>query len=133
MGAFTMTWCAAPADGETDWLPEFERYVDGLDDAALLSMGIAADPFLDPDEAADLAEFDRESFRQSLLEAGRELLRRVQREGNREVLWLPDGIEGGLAVFVAGGMSAGEFSAGDGFDWVNLVDAANKHRPLPWA
>ena len=136
MADFTLTWCLAPGDAETDFSAAWERYVADLDDADLLAVAVAADPFLDADDDDSLAEFDAEyaadDFRQSLLDAGRELLRRVRREGNREILWLPDGIHG-LPVFVAGGMTAGDFSTGDGFDWIHLVDAASKHRALPWA
>lgn len=136
MADFTMTWCAAPKDGEKDWLPEWEQYVDALDDDALLALAISADPFLDADDDADLAEFghkfDGTEFRQSLLDAGQELLRRG-RGRHREVLWLPGGIEGGGPVFVSGGMSAGDFSTGDGFDFIHLVSAAERIRRLPWA
>ena len=132
MADFTMTWCLAPADATTDFTAVWERYVAELDDDALLAVAVAADPFIHDVEEVP-ADWDGGEFRRSLRDAGREVLRRVRREGNREVLWLPDGVLHGQPVFVAGGMTAGDFSTGDGFDAVNLVDAAGKHRPLPWS
>ena len=125
---FSLAWCAAPSDPETDWVPAWEAYVAALSAADLFSIAVIDSPNCDDDEGHLSLNF--EEFRQRILDAGLTLLRRG-RNLHREVLWVPEGLEGGRAVFVACDMSRGD-APGAGFDIVGLVASAHDHRQLPW-